>query len=150
MNTKEMPVSIIIPTYNEAANIQHLVNYLQQYSPEATTEIIVVNACKTTDDTASIAQSAGARVYECKDCCRAAQMNLGAANAQFEILYFVHADVLPPPSFQRDIQQAFQEGNVFGWFSFKFDSSSKWLKINARYTRGDGIFAGGGGSNTFY
>ena len=149
MNTSRMQLSIVIPTFNEASNMSRLLPYLRTHADATETEIIVVNACKTTDDTAKIAQAEGAIVYTCMDCCRAAQMNLGASKARFDTLYFVHADVLPPSSFAEDIAQALAAGNVFGWFSYQFDSPSRLLKINARNTRRDGIFAGGGDQTLF-
>ncbi len=144
-----MQLSIVIPTFNEAQNISALVAYLVAHTKAESTEVIVVNACKTTDNTAQLAQQAGAKVYECMDCCRAAQLNLGAAKAQYETLYFVHADVLPPKEFMQNISAALQAGYEFGWFSYQFNSSSPWLKINACYTRRDGIFAGGGDQTLF-
>lgn len=144
-----MQLSIVIPTFNEAKNISRLVRYLRKHSDTRTTEIIVVNACTTTDNTAELAQEAGAKVYDCEDCCRAVQLNLGASKASYDILYFVHADVLPPSTFMEDIADALAAQNDFGWFSYQFDSSNEWLKMNARYTRKDGIFAGGGDQTLF-
>ncbi len=144
-----MHLSIVIPTFNEADNIGKLVAYLVAHTKAECTEVIVVNACKTTDRSAQIAEQAGATVYECTDCSRAAQLNMGARKATYNTLYFVHADVLPPENFAENIEQALQEGHDFGWFSYRFNSSSPWLKINARYTKQDGLFAGGGDQTLF-
>lgn len=144
-----MQLSIVIPTFNESHNIGKLVRYLASQTDPEQTEILVINACKTTDNTANIAAAAGAKVYECEACCRAAQLNMGARLANYHTLYFVHADVQPPQNFSTSIEKALQNGYDFGWFSYQFDSPNRWLKINAHWTRSDGIFAGGGDQTLF-
>ena len=84
-----IPISIIIPTLNEASSIGHLVHYLYATGGQAVSEILVVDS-NSTDATAQNAAAAGAQVITCDVCSRAAQMNLGARKAQNEVLYFVN------------------------------------------------------------
>lgn len=114
-------LSIIIPTLNEAANIGRLVHYLFENGGGAVTEILVVD-CNSKDGTAQIAKEAGARVLFSEECSRAAQMNLGAREARSTVLYFVHADTLPPASFAEDIQRELEAGQVMGCYRYQFDS----------------------------
>ncbi|MEM8523928.1 MAG: TIGR04283 family arsenosugar biosynthesis glycosyltransferase [Bacteroidota bacterium] len=144
-----MHLSIIIPTLNERENIQKLIPHLFHNSGLSLVEIIVVDAEKSEDGTAEVAEQAGARVIRCADCSRAVQMNLGASHAAGDVLYFVHADALPPASYVSDIQAAMQEDNDFGFFSYQFDSKKPWLKINSYFTRFDGLFSGGGDQTLF-
>ena len=87
-----MTLSVIIPTYNEAPSIAGLIQSLRQHDPRREVEILVVDA-HSPDGTAEVARRAGATVLLAPKPGRAAQMNLGAARATGEVLYFVHADV---------------------------------------------------------
>ncbi|MEN0050252.1 MAG: TIGR04283 family arsenosugar biosynthesis glycosyltransferase [Bacteroidota bacterium] len=144
-----MHLSIIIPTLNERQNIQRLIPYLFHNSGLSLVEIIVVDAAKSEDGTAEAAEQAGAKVIRCSECSRAVQMNTGAKQAGGDVLYFIHADVLPPNTYVSDIQTAIKEGNDFGYFSYQFDSKKPWLKINSYFTRFNGLFAGGGDQTLF-
>ena len=75
---------------------------------------------------------------------RAKQMNTGAALSNSSVLMFLHADVLPPASFEQQILEHIEKGFKAGFFAYEFDPTTKWLSINAKYTRKKGLFAGGG------
>ncbi len=140
--------SIIIPTLNESANIGRLVGYLREYGGHAVSEILVIDS-NSTDGTAQIASEAGAKVLTCGICARAVQMNLGASAAQSEVLYFVHADTLPPTSFAADIQREMEAGQVMGCYRYQFDSTKLILKFNAFFVRFPWLCCQGG-DKTFF
>ncbi len=144
-----MLLSIVIPTLNEEENITTLVPYLWQYGHRGNTEIIVVDAVKSTDNGCKVAEYCGAKVIKSEICCRAVQLNLGAQQAQGEILYFIHADVIPPETYYKDIIKAVQKGKDWGFFSYQFNSKKWLLKLNAYYTRFNGLFSGGGDQTLF-
>jgi len=146
MTTYLMDIKIIIPTCNEEKSIGKLLAYLQQH---CSAEIIVANSPATKDATASIAREAGIRVLTCPQAGRAPQMNYAARCVSGEVLYFVHADTLPPPSFVDDIHTALEKGHSLGYFSYRFTSGRWLLKINSYFTRYDGLFAGGGDQTLF-
>jgi rSAM/selenodomain-associated transferase 2 len=141
-----MRLSIIIPTYCEAGNIGALLHYLKQNSPQS--EIIVVDA-NSPDNTAAVANAAGARVINSPISGRARQMNLGAANASHEVLYFVHADTLPPQGFEQAIANALKRGVQMGCFRYRFQSDSWILRINSWFTRFYFMWCQGG-DKTFF
>lgn len=143
-----MTCSIIIPVLNEAKGIGNLVEYLGKCGGEAVHEIIVVDA-GSEDGSADLAKQAGATVVMCATKSRAAQMNLGARQAKGEVLYFVHADTLPPASFIEDIQAAFDKGYLMGCFRYVFDSPRILLKINAFFNRFPWLWCQGG-DKTFF
>jgi rSAM/selenodomain-associated transferase 2 len=144
-----MLLSIIIPTLNEIQNLRRLLPYLLEHSDERLHEIIIANSEQTTDETATYAAQVGAKVVDCAACSRAVQMNRAAASAKGDVLYFIHADVLPPPNFLEAIEQTLATDVDFGCFSYQFDSPNKLLRINAYFTRFDGLFSGGGDQTLF-
>lgn len=141
-------ISIIIPTYNESETIAELIQHLQAEDSGLIREIIVSDG-GSTDDTVTLAANAGAIVIESPVKARSAQMNYGAARATGDILYFVHADTLPPRNFSRDIAEQMAKGKAIGRFCTRFRSNRLLLKCNAFFTRFD-LFVCYGGDQTLY
>lgn len=131
-----MQLSIVIPTYREHHGIADLIEYLREHSPSGTTEIIVADyaAC---DATAAVAARVGAQVVACTRKGRSAQMNAGAAQATGSVLYFLHADSYPPPSFYPDIMQAVSQGCAAGCYRLRFDDRHWALRFFEWFTRFD-------------
>lgn len=146
----DMNISIIIPTLQEVQHIPSLVPYLRQHGGEAVREILVVDG-GSTDGTVEAARAAGAMVWQVpkEGASRAAQMNLGAAHATGQVLYFVHADTLPPTTFASDIQKALRDGYVMGCYRYQFDSPRWILKFNAWFVRFQWLWCQGG-DKTFF
>lgn len=143
-----MYISIVIPTYNEAENIGRLVAYLIENNTAAVKEIIVADG-ESTDETISLAKAAGATAVVSPAKGRAAQMNFGASLATGDVLYFLHADCLPPTSYVTDIKNAVKEGYDLGRYQTKFNTTKTILKINAWFTRFD-FFVCMGGDQTLF
>lgn len=143
-----MNISIIIPTLNEADNIEKLVRYLMVNGGNSLVEIIVVDG-GSADNTVDLARAAGALVFQVSKPGRALQMNYGAERALGKVLYFLHADTLPPASFVQDIQKALQQNYPIGCFRFRFDSNRMILKLNAWFTRFDRLWCRGGDQSLY-
>lgn len=143
-----MKISIVIPTYCEAATIGKLISYLNEFGGDSLAEIIVSDGAST-DGTLQEAQKANAVAVSSPAQGRAAQMNFGASLASGDILYFVHADSFPPPSFAGDIIKAVQQHYDLGRYRTKFDSGKWYLKINAWFTRFDWFICMGGDQTLF-
>lgn len=124
-------ISIIIPTLNEQENLERLIDMLQ--NARLVEEIIVVDG-GSDDNTLSIAKSKGARVLQSPRG-RAKQMNKGAEIAKGPILYFLHADCLPPLDFDQRIVSAVREGHQGGCFRLQFDCKNWFLGLCAYMTR---------------
>ncbi|GAA3966244.1 TIGR04283 family arsenosugar biosynthesis glycosyltransferase [Hymenobacter antarcticus] len=129
-------ISIIIPTYNEAAGLPALLRHLRQAGaqPRASFEIIIADG-QSTDATAALARQAGVRVLHCPTKGRAAQLNHGARHAAGSILYFLHADTYPPAGFLHDIRRAVAAGYGCGCYRLAFDMPHWFLRANAWFTR---------------
>lgn len=144
-----MTISIIIPTYNEAQNIGRLVRHLKKEHSNGGMADIIVSDGGSNDGTREIAAAEGATAVLSPAKGRAAQMNHGASLAAGDILYFVHADCFPPPTFVADIEKALKEGYDLGRYRTRFDSDKLILKINAWFTRFD-LFICMGGDQTLF
>ncbi|MGI4873825.1 MAG: TIGR04283 family arsenosugar biosynthesis glycosyltransferase [Janthinobacterium lividum] len=143
-----MTLSVIIPTYNEAANIGRLVADLRRYAPAGAVELLVVDA-GSPDGTAEVARQAGATVLRSPRPGRAAQMNYGAQQATGELLYFVHADVGIHPDYVATLRAAVAQGHEAGCYRFRFDSGHPLLRLNSYGTRFKGIMSRGGDQTLF-
>ncbi len=127
-------LSIIIPTVNEAPRLQFLLPYLRKnLAATAETEIIVADG-GSSDGTPDIARNLGALVLNSPKG-RAVQMNEGAKNARGRILYFLHADSVPPASFYSDIFNALAKKETAGCFRLRFEPSNPTLNAFAWCTR---------------
>jgi rSAM/selenodomain-associated transferase 2 len=126
--------SIIIPTYNEADQIAATISKTHAANGQHEIEIIVVDG-GSSDETVKIATACGARAITSERKGRAAQMNKGAASAKGEILYFLHADSIPPQGFTTQILNVYNKGIKSGCFRLKFDHDHWFLKANAWFTR---------------
>ena len=108
-------ISVIIPTYNEADNIQLTIERLNLYK-SSDIEIIVVDG-GSEDETMAIAAQCGAKVLASNPG-RASQMNTGATIAHGTILLFLHADTGVPKGFDRWIQEGLDHA-IAGAFDLK-------------------------------
>ncbi|MFV8334154.1 TIGR04283 family arsenosugar biosynthesis glycosyltransferase [Flavobacterium sp. XS1P32] len=143
-----MILSIIIPTFNEAAIIGKTITYLQNNLLGKAYEIIISDA-GSTDNTIAIAQSLGIKALHSPLKGRAGQMNYGAQNATGTVYFFVHADCLPPPTFFDLIENAIQNNFDCGSFRTRFDSSNLLLRINSFFTQFNYLFFRGGDQGIF-
>ena len=142
-----MKVSIIIPTLNEAENIERVIERLKTGGNGLIADLLVVDG-GSEDQTVSIAAKAGARVIQTLPG-RALQMNHGVEHSTGDLLYFVHGDTLPPVDYLDKILQGVAEGYPVGCFRFRFDSDSRLLKLNAYFTRFNQIWCRGGDQSLF-
>lgn len=127
-------ISIIIPALNEESNIATLLNEIEKRSSGYIQEIILADG-GSTDKTREIAKKTGARILQCTKKSRAIQMNEGAAAASGSILYFLHADSIPPKEFDQHIAQAVNQNIPAGSFRLQFRSSHPLLRFYAWFTR---------------
>jgi rSAM/selenodomain-associated transferase 2 len=143
-----MKISVIIPTYNEAKNIEALLHALAHNNFRNAIEVIVVDG-GSTDNTILLAQAYNIQVYISPNKGRAAQMNYGASIATGQILYFVHADVQLHTDFYNHITNAVTIGYDFGCYRFMFDTNKGMLRLNSYLTKFKTLWLGGGDQTLF-
>jgi rSAM/selenodomain-associated transferase 2 len=141
-------ISVIVPTFNEEGNICELIQHLRKCDHYGQLEIVVCDSPNSKDEGWKKAKDLGAKVFKSPKAYRAYQMNYGAEQASFDVLYFLHADARPPINFVSQIISSLENVD-FGIFAYKFNSKSIILKFNAFFTKYDGMFAGGGDQSFF-
>ena len=121
-----MSFSIVIPTFNEADNIQLCLHKLQPIRNQA--EIIVVDGGSSDNTIKLIAELADIVIISNKG--RARQMNAGAKKATGEMLVFLHADTTLPENALGLIGHA---NNHWGRFDIQLTGKPYMLKIVALF-----------------
>ncbi len=144
-------VSIIIPAYNEIRSIRRTLERLREL--EGNFEIIVVDG-SSGDGTADVAEALAPNFPRALRVIRAVrnrggQLNHGVASAQGNILLFLHADALLPPSAIQATEQALSDASVVGGnFQLVFEGQSRWSRFFTwanRVRRPFGIYYGDSG-----
>ena len=125
-------ISIIIPTFNEAAAIEETLAAVKLLFGD--TEIIVADG-GSDDKTAAIARELGAIVVESPRG-RGDQMHAAALVSSGEILWFVHADSRPAPVALNEIRVALEDSSVVaGNFTLRFAGESRPAKFMTWFYR---------------
>ncbi|MEC9055417.1 MAG: glycosyltransferase, partial [Verrucomicrobiota bacterium] len=126
---REMRISVVIPVYKDRVEVCDLAPRLELLEDD---ELIVVDA-SSRDPVQRDDLPRGAKLVRSAEVNRAYQQNLGAAQAQGEILLFLHADmILPTGSMDRLRECMANEGVAGGGFLRHFDSSSRFLRWTCR------------------
>lgn len=115
--------SVIIPCYHDEASLETLLGQLQSI-PAQQMEVVVVDgadnpACR------KVCHKFGAR-WLSDEPCRGRQLLTGAALAQGDVLWFLHADARLPADPITAMERVFEEGAVGGYFRFRFDAPRAW------------------------
>jgi rSAM/selenodomain-associated transferase 2 len=126
-------LSIIIPAWNEETTIARTLEALLSLTTgRGDTEIIV--SISGDDRTEAIARTFPVTVC-LSEKGRAIQMNAGARVASGEVLWFLHADTTPPPSFCNDILSATERGAEAGCFRMTFDDPDWLMQLYGWFTQ---------------
>ena len=146
-STTKVGLSIIVPILNEATVLPSFIETLLANSFYENQLIFV--------DGGSV--DGGAEYISSHEKCtllksekgRAKQMNIGAKAAQFDLLYFLHVDSIPPKNFDRHILEKNRQGEKAGCFRMQFDSNHIALRCTAFATRFNNRFCRGGDQSLF-
>lgn len=124
-----MRLSVIVPALNEAAGLGETLVRARAACVGA--ELVVVDG-GSTDNTATVAQTLGARVVTTARG-RGRQQNAGAQTTTGDVLLFLHADTYLPPGAGAAIANALDDARVAGGnFRLAFDPPGLLNQIFAR------------------
>ncbi len=147
-------ISIIIPALNESETIGSSLDHVSNNcSASQISEIIVVDG--GSDDNTELIVRSFAKTSLIKvelissEKGRAKQMNAGAKIANGSILYFLHADSLPPKGFDSQIIAQVEKGNAAGCFRMRFDDPHPLLKFSEWFTKFNVKLCRGGDQSLF-
>jgi rSAM/selenodomain-associated transferase 2 len=127
-------ISIVIPVLNEEEVIGQVIDHIHSSSTGHIREIIIADG-GSSDRTREVAGKKGAKVVTCSKKGRASQMNEGARNASGEVLFFLHADTIPPARFDLLILNEIRRGAGSGCFRLAFDWEHPLLRFYSWFTR---------------
>jgi rSAM/selenodomain-associated transferase 2 len=120
-------ISIVIPVRNDAEALRQSLDHLDALPGHEHFEVIVAAADAPADTVSAI--RGRARLLVPGGSTRAALMNAGAGTARGEILWFLHADSLPPRDGLAVIAQAMRDERVVsGAFAHRF-SEPAWSLV---------------------
>lgn len=143
-------ISIIIPVLNEASTIKDLLYHLIDNATLGSISQIVVVDGGSTDGTQDIVKALDLNIILLNsEKGRAKQMNLGAKKARGSVLYFLHADSLPPSRYDALILKEVQKGNKAGCFRMQFDCNHWWLRLASWLTQFSWRVCRGGDQSQF-
>lgn len=113
-----LDLSVVVPAWNEAASLGETLRLIREAlraneDGGLEWELIVCDNAST-DDTASIARAAGARVAFEPERGIARARNTGAGAARGEWLLFIDADTYPPPELVSDVRAIVGQGHLVG------------------------------------
>lgn len=144
-----MLIDIIIPVYNEEKTISDTLTVLQKNNAGKIGNIFVVDG-GSTDATKNIVEKfSNVQFVLAPEKGRAKQLNYGASLGKNEVIYFLHADSLPPHGFDESILNSVLLGFTSGCFRMKFDHPHPLLRFTAWLTRFNNSLCRGGDQSMF-
>lgn len=128
METPKYPISVLIPTLNEADNLRELLPLVQWAA-----EIVVVDSFST-DDTIAVAQQYNARVLQNQYITPAQQKNWAIPQMQYEWVFIIDADERPTPALNAEIQAWLQRAAQSDIVGFWIGRQNHFLGQPVRYS----------------
>lgn len=119
-------ISVIIPVYNESAEICRMLDQLKTAGDGC--EVIIVDG-GSTDDTVSKIEEYGIFTLLKSSKGRGLQLNRGAAASSGDILFFLHCDSILPDDFAQEIRDV-MSGYDWGCFGVSFPSHNLFMLTN--------------------
>jgi glycosyltransferase involved in cell wall biosynthesis len=129
---RDPAVSVIVAAYDEAAHIGGLLESLDEQTAKPLEVIVADDGSR--DDTAAIAERAGATVLRREHRGPAAARNAGAAAASGEILVFLDGDMECSPQFLERLVAPIAAGEAPGTFTreiFLANRQRRWARAYA-------------------
>jgi lipopolysaccharide/colanic/teichoic acid biosynthesis glycosyltransferase/glycosyltransferase involved in cell wall biosynthesis len=107
-------ISVIVPAYNAEETVGECIRALVAQTMDSSQYEIIVVDDGSTDGTAALAESSGAKVLRQERSWPATARNLGVRNARGEIICFTDADCVPYREWLEEITYPFQDSQIIG------------------------------------
>lgn len=131
------PLSVVIPTLNEAAALPATLQRVREAWPQA--EIVVTDG-GSEDATIAVARAVGARVVTGPGG-RGGQLRRGAECSSGDWLLFLHADTLLPANASAVVGEFMQKHPTgVATFRLRFDRANWFLRVSGWFTRFDSVW----------
>lgn len=129
-----MKISVVIPSYNEAEYVEELTAYIKANSkPENIEEIIIVESFNT-KKIVKVAEKSHAKLYYNLHNSSIDKMNVGAFQANGEIIYFIKPGCVPPVGFDERIIKFVKNKYNMGYFGHEASPSDHvFLRLYKKY-----------------
>jgi len=122
------PVSIVIPTLNAAGTIgPTLASLFEGVNAGLVRELIIADG-GSDDDIADLAEGVGA-VFVQSDTGRGIQLNAGAKMAQAPWVFFVHADTILSPDWEKAVWEHIEKRSEAGYAKLAFDDTGLMARV---------------------
>ncbi|MGB0366169.1 MAG: TIGR04283 family arsenosugar biosynthesis glycosyltransferase [Flavobacteriaceae bacterium] len=148
VSTNKEGISIIIPIYNEAKQLPDFISILFDTLEGDHQQIIFVDGGSKDESCKIIQANPNCHLLHSKKG-RAIQMNTGAKEAHYALLYFIHVDCIPPKGFDQILLHQFKEGRKAGCFQMQFDHNHLALNWSAYATKYNARFCRSGDQSLF-
>lgn len=145
-------LSIVIPTYNEQDTIKKTITSCINNATRASNiEFIIVDGQSSDQTQQKVNSLLFSKVYlfTCPNKGRSTQMNYGAKKTNGTIVYFLHADSIPPKGFDELIFKSIKNKAIAGCFRMKFDNNHWFLNFWCWFTRFNWNVSRGGDQSLF-
>ena len=121
-----MLISIVVPMLNEREHLEETLRALRAEC-DARCEIIVVDG-GSNDGTPELAEPLADQVFQGPRG-RGYQLAAGAAVAQGDVLWFLHADTRVAPGALRALREALEQGAEWGRFDVRLSGRARLLRL---------------------
>ncbi|MCH9639126.1 MAG: TIGR04283 family arsenosugar biosynthesis glycosyltransferase [Betaproteobacteria bacterium] len=115
--------SVIIPCYRDEEELECLITQLHSL-PSKPYEILVVDGAVS--KTCRVLCHQRKVRWLASEPCRGQQLLSGAASAQGDVLWFLHADIRLPSDPLSAMWSVIKQGAIGGYFRFSFDKPRDW------------------------
>jgi hypothetical protein len=123
-----MKISIVIPSNNEAKYVEDLIGFIKSNSnPNNIEEIIIVESFNTSQ-IIKVAEKCHAKLYFNQLNDKILQMDIGAFQANAEVIYFIKPGYVPPSGFDNRILKYVMEKYEMGCFDFEHYDSDNYFE----------------------
>jgi len=123
-----MKISIVIPSNNEAKYVEDLIDYIATCSSPNNIEEIIIMESFDTKRIIKVAEKSHAKLFYNQLNNEVVQMEMGAFQANAEVIYFIKPGCVPPIGFDERILKYVREKYEMGCFDFEYSIMDNYFK----------------------